>query len=52
MINNLISKNYVNNHNILLILEGIIVGTIVFGVIYGFGPLDVTNDRWIMSGYD
>ena len=38
--------------NLCLILEGIVVGTIVFWMMYGFGPLDVTNDRWIMSGYD
>lgn len=35
-----------------LIWEGIIVGVIVFWIIYGFGPLNVTNDKWIMSGYD
>ena len=38
--------------NFWLILEGIAVGIIVFGIIYGYGPLIVTNDRWIMSGYD
>ena len=35
-----------------LVLEGIAVGIIVFGIIYGYGPLIVTNDKWIMSGYD
>ena len=37
---------------IKLIWEGIFVGLIAFWVIYGFGPLNVTNDKWIMSGYD
>lgn len=41
-----------HNSNILLILPGIAVGFIVFGIIYGFGPLNVANDKWIMSGYD
>lgn len=35
-----------------MVLEGIAVGIIVFGIIYGYGPLIVTNDKWIMSGYD
>ena len=38
--------------NLCLILEGIVIGLFAFWIIYGFGPLDVTNDRWIMSGYD
>ena len=41
-----------SSSSIWLILEGIAVGFIVFGIIYGFGPLNVTNDKWIMSGYD
>ena len=41
-----------HNNDFLLILQGIAVGFIVFGIIYGFGPLNVTNDKWIMSGYD
>ena len=36
-----------HNSNILLILPGIAVGFIVFGIIYGFGPLNVANDKWI-----
>lgn len=35
-----------------LILQGVTVGFIAFLIIYGIGPLSVTNDRWIMSGYD
>lgn len=38
--------------NYWLLLEGLIVGTFAFGSIYGFGLLNVTNDNWIMSGYD
>ena len=41
-----------SSSNFWLILEGIAVGIIVFGIIYGYGPLIVTNDSWIMSGYD
>ena len=29
-----------------------LLGTIIFLIIYGFTPLDVTNDAWIMAGYD
>ena len=34
-----------HNNDFLLILQGIAVGFIVFGIIYGFGPLNVTNDK-------
>ena len=33
-------------------MEGIAVGIIAFGIIYGFGLLNVTNDNWIMKGVD
>lgn len=46
------SRTVLLSSNLWLILEGIAVGIIVFGIIYGYGPLVVTNDRWIMSGYD
>ena len=29
-----------------------LLGTIIFLMIYGLTPLDVTNDSWIMAGYD
>jgi len=29
-----------------------LLATAVFVMIYGFTPLDVTNDSWIMAGYD
>ncbi len=31
---------------------GSVIGLIVFWVIYGFAPLNVKNDSWIMQGYD
>ena len=40
------------NSNVFLIGQGVTVGFIAFLIIYGIGPLSVTNDRWIMSGYD
>ena len=30
----------------------VVVGIITFLIIYGLTPLNVTNDNWIMSGYD
>ena len=46
------NKTACGKSNICLILQSIVIGLIAFGIIYGFGPLNVTNDRWIMSGYD
>ena len=34
------------------VVLGGIIGIIAFLVIYGITPLDVTNDRWIMAGYN
>lgn len=36
----------------LFVLISLFLGVITFIVIYGVAPLDVTNDRWIMQGYD
>lgn len=38
--------------SIVSIVLPVIMGTIIFLLIYGFVPLNVTNDRWILSGYD
>ncbi|MCQ2519960.1 MAG: DUF6311 domain-containing protein [Lachnospiraceae bacterium] len=35
-----------------IILSGFIIGTVVYAIIYGLGPLNVLNDAWIMKGYD
>ncbi|WP_158591207.1 hypothetical protein [Roseburia sp. 1XD42-69] len=37
---------------ILLILLPFMIGMMIFTLIYGFSPLNITNDRWILSGYD
>lgn len=34
------------------ICMGICMGIVVFLITYGVTPLDVTNDAWIMAGYD
>lgn len=33
-------------------IVSIIIGILTFLLIYGIVPLDVTNDHWIMTGYD
>lgn len=50
-------KNVVQNNRMILkpfivIMLPIIIGVLTFILIYGFSPLDVTNDGWILSGYD
>ena len=34
------------------ILIGACIGCFLFLLVYGVTPLDVTNDGWIMAGYD
>jgi len=38
--------------NLAIIGWGIVIGFCVFWVIYGLDVLNVTNDTWIMQGYD
>lgn len=52
---NEITTQYINKRlksRILLILLPFIIGIMIFTLIYGFSPLNITNDRWILSGYD
>lgn len=40
-----------NNSKLDCAFFGAIAGAIIFILLYGFLPLDVTNDRWIINGY-
>ena len=37
---------------IFIVVSGILIGLLSFFAIYGITPLYVTNDAWIMQGYD
>lgn len=40
------------NSTIALIVLPSMIGVIIFILIYGFTPLNISNDKWILSGYD
>lgn len=37
---------------IFIFLLPCLIGLLTFIIIYGLTPLNVTNDSWIMAGYD
>ena len=44
--------NYTKNHSSKMLFEaGCFLGILVFLLLYGFSPLDITNDVWLRGGY-